>query len=335
MMNYLEMGKIYYIFTIVIIKHLIIMENKKIYNFYVLFDESCPEKIRYVGTTTKKIEERFSQHKYCAIHPEKRGLPVHKWMYSIYKNGGKIGIKKIDECNEDLWEDREKYWINYYKTIGFNLMNLDSGGKGVITKEKRSLNSIERSIKGHEKAIIALNKDGSFFKEFESGVKASEELHISKTSIQNNLSKRSKSAGGYIWVYKKDYNKNETYSYSPRKYENSKCVYCFDLKGNLIQKYESIGSIEKLSGYSRNGLLFAINNKKIYHNYYWNFDNIINIDEYEKYDRYEVIYQNTSKKFRTLTDLSKDINISLSTLSTKLKGNTEINIKDYTIKIIN
>jgi predicted GIY-YIG superfamily endonuclease len=67
--------------------------NSKIYNFYVLTSEDDPENIRYVGVTTKKVTERFSQHKYCALHKEKRGLPVHKWMFSKYEKGGKILVK--------------------------------------------------------------------------------------------------------------------------------------------------------------------------------------------------------------------------------------------------
>ena len=73
------------------------MENK-IYHFYVLKSDLDPEQIRYVGVTSTTINKRFSQHKYCATHPEKCGLPVHKWMSSVYKKGGKIIIEKIDEC---------------------------------------------------------------------------------------------------------------------------------------------------------------------------------------------------------------------------------------------
>ena len=42
------------------------------------------ENIRYVGVTTLTVQKRFYGHKYCAKHDDKRGLPVHKWMYSHY-----------------------------------------------------------------------------------------------------------------------------------------------------------------------------------------------------------------------------------------------------------
>lgn len=38
--------------------------EEKVYHFYVLFEESDPDNIKYVGVTTRKIEERFSQQQY-------------------------------------------------------------------------------------------------------------------------------------------------------------------------------------------------------------------------------------------------------------------------------
>lgn len=56
----------------------------KIYNFYTLSASSDKNNIRYVGVTVKSVQERFYGHKYCALHSEKRGLPVHKWMWTHY-----------------------------------------------------------------------------------------------------------------------------------------------------------------------------------------------------------------------------------------------------------
>lgn len=311
------------------------MENK-IYNFYVLFDEQNPEDIRYVGTTTKKINERFAQHKYCAMHPEKRGLPVHKWMYSKYKNGGKIGFKKIDECSEEDWEEREKYWISYYKSQGFNLMNLDKGGKGIITKEKRSISSIERSIKGHEKAVIALNKDGSFYKEFESASKATKELGLkSNSAIGNVLSGRSKSSAGYLWVFKDDYDENKNYSYNPDYLNKRIKVYSFYTNGNLDKEYPYIKIFDEIGGFSENGVRAAIKNKKIYHNRFWSYEPIINISEYDNGMRFKVTCPDGDiLYFSTQKEVKNFLNISESSLRTQMKDSVQITIKNYKIERI-
>ena len=89
-------------------------------------------------------------------------------MYSVYKNGGTIIPKKIYECTEDVWEETEVSLIQKYKDLGYDLMNLDEGGKGVITAEKREKSSIERSAEAHRKSIVALHLDGTYFKEFSS-----------------------------------------------------------------------------------------------------------------------------------------------------------------------
>lgn len=181
--------------------------DSKIYSFYTLESSIDPGNVRYVGTTSRTIDERFRQHKYCATHSEKRGLPVHKWMYSVYEKGGTIVPKKIFECNEDQWEETEIRLIEEYKNNGFHLMNIDKGGKGVITAEKRSKSSIERSAESHRKPIIALNLDGSFYKEFNS---IAEACGFLGTEIHTNISRaalgKCKSALGYLWIYKDEYN---------------------------------------------------------------------------------------------------------------------------------
>lgn len=142
-------------------------------------------------------------------------------------------------------------------------MNVDKGGRGVITKEKRQLSSIERSIKGHEIAIVALNKDGSFFKEFESSIKAAKFLNLkSDTAIRNATNGWSKSCSGYLWVKKSEYNPNNNYCYSIKEIKQVK-VYEFNLEGELIKVWNKISDFDKISGYSQNGLRKAIIDKNL------------------------------------------------------------------------
>lgn len=87
---------------------------EKIYQFYALSEESAPQNFRYIGVTSMNINQRFAKHKYCAKHSNKRDLPVHKWMYSVYKKGGNIIYTKIAECSEADWENVEKSLISKY-----------------------------------------------------------------------------------------------------------------------------------------------------------------------------------------------------------------------------
>lgn len=241
----------------------------KIYYFYTLSASDDPKNVRYVGVTSLTVNRRFIGHKYCAMHPEKRGLPVHKWMYSKYEQGLTIIPTQIDSCDEEEWESKEQYWIKYYKEQGYNLMNLDKGGRGVITKERRSKSSIERSIENKRKAVIALNLDGTFYKEFPSIREATRDLNLgSMQAIFNVLHGLIKSVGGYMWVFKEDYDPNKEYSYK-KEYKSTK-IYQFDTEGNLINSFDSKADVLKylnIKGYG--GLTKALDNKIIYRNFYW------------------------------------------------------------------
>lgn len=296
---------------------------EKIYNFYTLSVSSDAENIRYVGVTTKSVIQRFYGHRYCAMHDDKRGLPVHKWMYSHYEKGETIVVKQIDTCNENEWEEREKYWIKYYKDNGFDLLNISEGGKGVVTEEMRSKSSIERSIGAHCKAVVALNKDGSFYKEFESIKEASEFTGALKTSIGNVLKGRSKSSKGYIWVYKEDYDPNKEYSYKPKS--KAIPVYAFDIDGIPLCSYPSMDYFDTLDGWSTNGVRAAIKDKKLYHNKYWATTPSIEISEYEPFFYYQELddESNLVELYRTQLEIAEKFNISPGTVCTRIKNKSK------------
>lgn len=204
--------------------------------------------------------------------------------------------------------------------MGFNLLNISKGGSGVVTKEMRSISSIKRSIKGHEKPIIALNKDGSFYKEYESTTKAAQELGLkNKSAINNVLKGRSKSSGGFLWVYKKDYDSSLQYSYDQTK--SGTPVYQFDIDGILINEYPSKVYFEKLEGWSYNGINSAIKNKTVYHDSYWSESKDINLDEYEQYFYYQELNSNNEivEMYRTQSEINEKFNLSPGTICTKIK----------------
>ena len=201
-------------------------------------------------------------------------------------------------------------------------MNLDKGGHGVITKEKRSESSIQRSIKGHEIPLIALNLDGSFYKEYSSCTEATKEHGFKSTSSINNVLKgRSKSAGGYLWVYKNDYDPNRQYAYQKDKL--GKSIFEFDIEGNLIKEWYNTAELDRLEGYSYNGVKAAIKNKTVYHGHYWNNINSIKVSEYQKYYNFKVIDTVTSEisKFHSQADICKHTGACAASVCTSIKKN--------------
>lgn len=297
----------------------------KKFKFYVLSSTDEPDLIRYVGVTQKEsIQQRFYGHKYCAIHPEKRGLPVHKWMWSKYQEGLDIIVKEIDSCEEKDWEDKEKYWISYYNSGG-KLLNISEGGKGVIPKNARSKSSLQRSAEGHYKPITLLDKEGKVIEHCPSINYAVEKYKLSRTAIGNVLSERSKSTGGFYIVLTTVYNSPE---FNVLKFiqqlNNSKkvrkTVYRYNLEGLLIETQNSIQEYCKLYKFDKGAISRAINNKTIYKDNYWSNNITININEYES--PYKYLWNN--KKYRTIKDIAEELGLKPCTLSNAKRDNKPI-----------
>lgn len=94
---------------------------------YALRDPETQE-IRYVGKSTKGLARpRAHGRKYSlSIQSHKNG-----WIKSLLAKGLDYEIVTLEEniLIENL-NDREKYWVAYYKEGGANLTNLTDGGEG-------------------------------------------------------------------------------------------------------------------------------------------------------------------------------------------------------------
>ncbi len=282
---------------------------EKIFNFYTLFSTRDENSIKYVGVTTRTISQRFYGHKYCCMHPEKRGLPVHKWMYSEIQNGFEIKYKQIDTCKESLWEEKEKYWINYYKKLGFKLLNISNGGNGVVTKEMRTKSSLQRSIDAHKKPIVALDDNLKIKYTFNSISEASNFFHKnSRSAIGNALSKvtRTKKSCGYFWVYKEDYDSgNINIDTSINGISKMKHLYKFDLNGDLINEYISINDfLRKENIKNGTAVTNAANKKRIYLNSFWSWTKDAVFDTESIFKYYEIDKNNNIiYKFSNLNEI--------------------------------
>lgn len=309
--------------------------------FYRLSTSSDPTNYRYIGVTVTTIKNRLAGHKYCAMHSEKRGLPVHKWMWKHYQLGETILIEQIFECEEPEWEYNEKRLIQEYRDAGYDLLNIDAGGRGVITKEKREKSSIQRSIEAHEIPIYAIDPNTmEIYKEFPSAVKAAEYFNLrSNTSITNVLNGWSKHCKGYYWVYKTDWDAGtDKINYEPCFDKISNSIYRFDFNGNLIQKYKSGRELERVSEVSNSkAAKDAIKTKKWYLNSFWSDKPTINISEY--YDVYYTLeeidaHDNTINKYHNQHEMAQKLNVSDSVICCRLKDKKRLPNGNYVRKII-
>lgn len=101
-------------------------------------------KIRYIGKATN-VELRLAGH-ISAAKKNQRQTRCVQWIKSLLSINSKPLVEVIEITNEESWQEREKYWIAFYKTSGADLCNHTDGGEGLvnpseITKEKQRANN--------------------------------------------------------------------------------------------------------------------------------------------------------------------------------------------------
>ena len=87
--------------------------------------------IRYVGKTRNNLKNRLNEHKYDALTKKRKNHKCN-WIRKIYREGFELQIVLIEEVNENNWEDREIFWISYYREHSNAVNQLDGGNNGGI-----------------------------------------------------------------------------------------------------------------------------------------------------------------------------------------------------------
>lgn len=108
---------------------------------YCLKDPDTNE-IRYIGKTNN-LKQRFHNHKNKIT-----GTHCSNWILKLKANGKVPIMELVEECSNDIWQEREIYWIAQYP----NLTNHTIGGDGCLgathsleTRQKMSLSRAGKS----------------------------------------------------------------------------------------------------------------------------------------------------------------------------------------------
>ena len=117
---------------------------KKTYKIYGLIDPRT-NKICYIGYTTQLLKTRLLQH----LNPIPNNLSkIAKLHRYLKRNGLKLSIIEICNCkNEEEMYEKEIFYISHFKNIGYDLKNIQKGGKITINEEESYLKSKRTRLK--------------------------------------------------------------------------------------------------------------------------------------------------------------------------------------------
>lgn len=199
---------------------------------YSLTDPFTNE-IRYVGKTTN-LKRRFRAHLNRSTSNKYHSAV---WIKSLLNKGSEPIINVLEECDENNWETREIYWIDFYRKR-YDLTNILTGGgdtatygrlgkpwteqqrinnrkarlgmKVIHTEEanKKRAEGVRKYNNARKIPVYQYSLDGIFLRKWDSAVDAQNKLGINNI-LRVCKSERHKMSGGYVWSFKnnEDYQK--------------------------------------------------------------------------------------------------------------------------------
>lgn len=102
----------------------------KIY-IYLLKDNKGT--VRYVGKTNNPKSRLYSH--IAEAKRKKSNRKILNWIRSLLSRNEKPVLEIIEICSHENWQDREKYWISFYRKKVTNLCNECDGGEGGLTRD--------------------------------------------------------------------------------------------------------------------------------------------------------------------------------------------------------
>lgn len=172
---------------------------------------------------------------------------IHNSMRKYGKEGFTFEI--IERCSQDIINEREKYWINFYDSYnnGYNLTTGGEGVKGKVFSEEERQNMRNIFVKlNKNKPVLQIDTDGNIIKEW-IGCKEIDKVTDMDGSYIHDCLKHNDYylPYGYIWMYKNEYLKNglDVKSYLLNTKKTCNKIYQLDKMGNIVKFWEDIHQI--------------------------------------------------------------------------------------------
>ncbi len=140
--------------------------------------------IRYVGKTVQKLRCRLASH-FCRDRNEKNYTEA--WIKALKNEGIKPIIELIEEVAETVWEAKEKYYIQYYKELGYKLTNHSIGGDSCNLGCRWKIDDKSGIRKLRGRTILVFTPDMEFVEELESIMDFHEKYDVSQQNIYRRI----------------------------------------------------------------------------------------------------------------------------------------------------
>ena len=185
----------------------------------------------YVGQSVD-ITSRWKSHR----SELKRGIHYNDHLQRAWNKYGEnnFTFTVIEECKKDDLNDKEIYWIDYFKSCEYeNGYNSSIGGAGDILY----------------RPILQFSLSGDFINEWKNSREASIKTDTPQQGIYGSCVKKYKHSRSYIWVYKDDYADSSSLDWYLSN-QKTKNINQYDLYGKYIKTWKNHAQIKKSLGYS-------------------------------------------------------------------------------------
>ena len=186
----------------------------------------------YIGLTTRTVEMRWKEH-----------IRGTQYIDNAIKEFGKdnFTIETIEECEDDIADDREIYWIQYYDSYH---------------------NGYNYTLGGRDNKLIMTDKVQEVLDLWNQGLTVNRIVEKTALNVET--------VRGYLNKNGIDHVQIKTRANIFIGKAKAKAVGQFDLEGNLIKVWESQAQIIREIGIAKSTLQRAIQNKdKVLNNSYW------------------------------------------------------------------
>lgn len=162
-------------------------------SIYALVDP-ITDQIRYIGQTRYSLEKRLLGHFKDRQQLKHKNNYNANWIDKLYRNYKlKPIIKPIElfhVCTQEHLNEREIYWINYYRSIGCKLNNTSMDGYYYIFNRKKDIDG---------KKLFCYNKNYELTI-YKSGREAERQLGIGYKNISMQANGKSRNLG-YVFSF--------------------------------------------------------------------------------------------------------------------------------------